>query len=128
MGSAVAAIMKAVIEISGAELERKLRDGAVPVLVYFSTSWSGLGQILAPALETLAGEIKDELQVVRLDLDHHPELASRYGVTNVPALLLFSNAMPIAFLDASLSLQQMRARLDGLLADYLSNPSLGGSC
>jgi thioredoxin 1 len=119
--------MKAVIEILGAEFERELRKSAVPVLVYFSPSWSGLGQILAPALESLADELKDELQVVRLDLDDCPEMARRYGVTNVRALLLFSNTAPIAFLDTSLSPQQMKARLQGLLADYAANPSLEGS-
>jgi len=127
MASAVATVMKAVIEILGAKLERKLRKSAVPVLGYFSTSWSGLGQILAPALESLAGELKDELQVVRLDLDDCPELARRYGITNIPTLLLFSNAVPIAFLDTSLAPQQMKTSLQGLLADYATNPSLGGS-
>ena len=49
--------MKNVIEISGAQFGREMRTAAQPVLVHFYTSWSGSCRILAPALETLAGEL-----------------------------------------------------------------------
>jgi len=110
--------MKTLIEIQGKEFEREIRSAAQPVLVHFHTSWCGQCQILAPSLKTLAAELEDELQVAKVNLDHCPELARRYGITNVPALILFDNGVPIASLDAWMSPRQMRAQLHGLLADY----------
>lgn len=110
--------METVIEIQGDEFERAIPAAAKPVLAHFYTSWCGLCRILAPSLEILAGELEGELQVAKVNLDHCPELARRYGITNIPALILFDNGAPIAYLDAWMSPRQMKAQLQGLLADY----------
>jgi thioredoxin 1 len=114
--------MQTLIEIQGAECERELRAAAQPVLVLFYTSWSGQCRILAPSLEGLAAELGDELQVAKVNLDHCPELARHHGITNVPALILFDDGAPVACLDVSMSPRQMKAQLQGLLADYASHP------
>jgi thioredoxin 1 len=104
--------MKTVIEIPGVDCERELRSAARLVLAHFYTSWSAQCRILSPSLEALASELEDELQVARVNLDQSPELARRYGITNVPVLILFDNGAPIASLDA------WKAHLQGLLSDY----------
>jgi thioredoxin 1 len=110
--------MQTVIEIQGEEFERNLRAAAKPVLVHFHTSWSGQCRILAPSLELLAAEMGDKLQVAELNLDQCPELAGRYGITDVPTLILFDDGVPVACLDVWMSPRQMKAQLRGLLADY----------
>lgn len=110
--------MKKVFEIPGEEFEREIRAAAKPVLVHFCTSWCGQCQILAPSLEALATELDDELQLAKVNLDHCPELAKRYGISDVPTLMLFDNGAPLTSLDAWMSPRQMRAQLQGLLADY----------
>jgi thioredoxin 1 len=115
--------MKTVIEIQGDEFERAIPAAAKPVLAHFYTSWCGQCRILAPSLEILAGELEGELQVAKVNLDHCPELAKRYGIIDVPTLIFFDNGVPIASLDAWMSPRQMEAQLHGLLADY-ATPSL----
>lgn len=118
--------MRTVIEIQSEGFEREIRAVAKPVLVQFCTSWSGQCRILAPSLEALAAELDDEVQVARLDLDHCPELAIRYGITEAPTLILFDNGAPIARLDVSMSPRQLKAQLHGLLGDYAMPPTIGG--
>lgn len=116
--------MKSVLEIPGEEFERTIQAAAKPVLVHFCTSWCGRCQILAPALAVLAAELQDELQVAELNLDHCPELTKHYGVTEVPTLILFDNGTPIVWLDTWMPLRQMRAHLQGVLADYAAHPKI----
>ena len=118
MASALDEAMKTVVEIEGAEWEREIPSATRPVLAHFHTSWCGQCRILFPSLEALAAELEDELQVARVNLDHCPELARRYGITGVPALVLFDNGMPVAALDPWMSPRQVKAHLQGLLADY----------
>ncbi len=118
--------MKTLMDISGAELTRELRAAARPVLVFFFTSWSGQDQLLGPACEALADDFAAEIQIARVNLDHCPEVAKRYGLTEIPALLLFDSGVPIARLDAWRSPAQLQAELQGLLADYETRPGRGG--
>jgi thioredoxin 1 len=110
--------MKTVIEIDGAQFGREMQSAKQPVLVHFYTSWSGPCRIVAPALETLAGELAGELNIRQATLDTHPELARRYHITEVPALILFDSGVPIAGFAGSISPRELKPQLQGLLADY----------
>ena len=63
-------------------------DGAV--LVDFWAPWCGPCRIVAPHLEELAGE-RDDLTIVKLNVDDNPQTAAKYNVMSIPTLLLFKN-------------------------------------
>jgi thioredoxin-like negative regulator of GroEL len=44
---------------------------------------------IAPIVEQIAGEHAGRLKVVKLDVDESGETSIRYGVMNIPTLLLF---------------------------------------
>ena len=55
------------------------------VLVDFFATWCGPCKMLAPELE----EIKDKVQIVKIDIDENLELCKRFGVMSVPTLVYF---------------------------------------
>ncbi|NBE96914.1 thiol reductase thioredoxin [Nonomuraea sp. KC401] len=67
--------------------ERVLRSER-PVLFQFWTTWCHPCRMVTPIVERLAAERSAELDIVKIDLDEQPELATRHGVTAVPAFIV----------------------------------------
>lgn len=60
------------------------------VLVDFYAEWCGPCKRLGPILE----EIKS-IDVIKVNVDMHPELARSYGVMSIPTLILFNEGKEI---------------------------------
>ncbi len=75
--------------VTTAEFEKEVLQSEVPVLVDFWAPWCPPCRAIGPTLDALAEEYQGKAKVVKVDVDDEPEVASRYGVSSIPALLLF---------------------------------------
>jgi thioredoxin 1 len=69
-------------------------ESDVPVLVDFWASWCAPCRIMNPILEELAGE-RDDLRVVKLDMDDNQRTSMRYDVMAAPTFMLFKHGQPV---------------------------------
>jgi thioredoxin 1 len=72
------------------QFDQEVLQSRIPVLVDFYATWCGPCSMLAPVLESISDEFKGRAKIVKVDIDESPELATRYGITAVPTIQLFS--------------------------------------
>jgi thioredoxin 1 len=88
------ASMSNMIQISEAQFGSEVLDASTPVLVDFGAVWCQPCKMLDPVVKELANEWGDRVKVVKVDVDHNPDLAMRYSVMGVPTLILFKDGEP----------------------------------
>ncbi len=47
--------------------------------------------MLTPTLEQIAAEFEGRVQVFKVNIEDHPEIASRYRIMNIPLVMLFKD-------------------------------------
>jgi len=102
----------AINHISDASFEVDVLEADKPTLVDFWAEWCGPCKMIAPILEETAKEYAGRLRIVKLNIDEHPSMATKYGVRGIPTLLLFKNGMVTAQKVGALSKSQLSAFID----------------
>jgi thioredoxin 1 len=78
-----------------ADFQTEVLESTIPVLVDFSAEWCGPCKSIAPAVEQLSIELAGKAKVVTIDVDEHTEVASKYGIMSIPALIVFKGGQEV---------------------------------
>ncbi|PHS50818.1 MAG: thioredoxin [Lutibacter sp.] len=77
------------LEITDATFDEVVLKSDKPVLVDFWAAWCGPCRMVGPIVEELATEYEGKAVVGKVDVDANQEFAAKYGVRNIPTVLLF---------------------------------------
>lgn len=64
------------------------------VLVDFYATWCGPCRIISPIIDEISKE-KEDLTVIKVDVDKFPNLASKYGIMSIPTLMVFKKGQDV---------------------------------
>ena len=79
-----------VSDVTDETFETEVLESETPVLVDFWAPWCGPCRVVSPILEEINSE-RDDLRVVKLNVDDNQVTAVRYEVLSIPTMILFKN-------------------------------------
>jgi thioredoxin 1 len=102
--------------VTDADFATEVLQSDKPVLVDFWAEWCGPCRMVSPIVDEIGAEHRDELKVVKLNVDESPATARDYGIMSIPTLLVFKGGEP----DKRIVGAKGKAQLLADLSDYLS--------
>ena len=78
-------------KVTDENFETEVLKANQPTLVDFWAEWCGPCKQVAPILEEISNEMKDQIVIAKLNIDDHPNQPTKYGVRGIPTMLLFKD-------------------------------------
>ncbi|NEQ50217.1 MAG: thioredoxin [Leptolyngbya sp. SIO3F4] len=91
---------------------QEMLEGAdKPILVDFYAVWCGPCQLMSGILEQVKAKQQDQLQIVKIDTDKYPGLASQYQIHALPTMVLFKDGQVVDRIEGAMSADKLIERL-----------------
>ena len=103
------------VEVNESNWDDKVLNSDVPVLVDFWAEWCGPCKMIAPSVHDMAVEYDGQLSVGKLDVDADPNIAMKYGVRSIPALIFFKDGQPVDQIIGAVPKDVLKKKVDAVL-------------
>ena len=103
------------VEVTESNWDDTVLNSDVPVLVDFWAEWCGPCKMIAPTVHEMAVEYDGQLNVGKVDVDSNPNIAMKYGVRSIPALIFFKDGKPVDQIVGAVPKGVLRKKVDAVL-------------
>ncbi len=101
--------------ITTSNFEHDVLQAPGPVLIDFWAPWCGPCRLIGPVVEEIATQYAGRLTVGKLNVDEHPTVAQRSGITSIPALMFFHDGQVRETVVGAVPKHVLTARVDEVL-------------
>jgi thioredoxin 1 len=102
-------------DVTDATFESEVLESETPVLVDFWAPWCGPCRMVSPILAQIHEE-RDDLRVVKLNVDENQGTTIRYEVLSIPTMILFKDGEVAKKLIGAQPKARIEAELEPALA------------
>jgi thioredoxin 1 len=79
------------LELTDSNFDELVLNSDKPVLVDFWAEWCGPCRIVGPIVEEISKDMDGKAVVGKVDVDSNHSVSMKYGIRNIPTLLIFKN-------------------------------------
>lgn len=105
------------LEITDATFEEVVLKSDKPVMVDFWAAWCGPCRMVGPIIDQISEEYDGKAVVGKVDVDSNQEFAGKYGVRNIPTVLVFKDGEVVGRQVGVAPKNAYAEALDSLLAE-----------
>lgn len=103
------------VSLTAANFDVEVLKSKQPVLVDFYADWCGPCQRMGPVVAELGADFRGRAKVGKLNTDQAAAITSRYGITAIPAFLIFRDGEVVDRLVGSTSKTELASRLNAVI-------------
>ena len=103
-----------ITEVTDVNFQAEVIESETPVLVDFWAPWCGPCRVVAPVLEEIASQ-REDLRIVKLNVDDNQQTAATYGIMAIPTMLLFRDGQEAHRIQGALPKKRLEAELEPVL-------------
>jgi len=101
-----------IVHTSDGTFDADVLQNEKAVLLDFWAEWCGPCKMIAPLLDDVADKYEDKLAIVKLNVDENPNTAQKFGIRNIPTLILFKDGAVQAQMMGAMPKSQLEEFLD----------------
>jgi len=103
------------LELTKDNFKKEVLDSDKPVLVDFWATWCMPCKMIAPIVNEISNEYNGKCKVAKLNIDDAMEIATRFGVMNIPTIILFKDGKEFTRIVGVASKESILKKIEGAL-------------
>jgi thioredoxin len=100
-----------IIEVTDDSFQAEVLESETPILVDFWAPWCAPCRAIAPLLEEIAAD-RDDVRIVKLNVDENQITAAQYQILSIPSLILFNHGAETKRLRPTRNKSQIEQQLE----------------
>lgn len=103
------------IQLNDSTFDAEVKNSSLPVLIDFYADWCGPCRKQLPIMDDMAKDYTGKAKIAKMNVDESRTKAVEFGISSIPALLVFKNGEVVERLVGLHS----KGQLDQVLSKYL---------